>query len=102
MTAFPKFITMTIRFNLFTYYSGPQRPDPRVIRKEAIHCWQTGKWLQNSFKQLTEKSPWIPHFFNDVAEVYFISPQQIVCLHFNSILKQQERDSEGCINKATD
>lgn len=40
MTAFPKFITMTIRFNLFTYYSGPQGPDPRVIRKEAIHYWQ--------------------------------------------------------------
>lgn len=54
------------------------------------------------FKQLTEKSPWIPHSFNDVTEVYFISPQEIVCLNFNSIPKQQVKDREGCINKATD
>lgn len=90
--------TSSWAFTLFTEYSTVERPNPsHSVRSHPLLAnWHGCKTLQMAHRK---KSLCIPYSFNDVAEIcflqHFLSPSEVVCLHFSSVLKWQVREGGG-------
>lgn len=82
---------------LYRIFYGAETKPKSFSKKPSI----AGKlaWLQNSSNGPQKKSLCIPYSFNDVAEIcflqHFLSPSEVVCLHFSSVLKWQVREGGG-------